>query len=158
MGDQIVNIHWIMEKTRTFQKNIYFCFTDSFKPFDCVDHNKLWKSLQVVGVPDTSPVSWETCMQVKKQQLEPDMEQWTGSKLGKLKVKPLSRVQLFATRQECWSGLPFPSPGNLPNPGIKPASPSLQADALLSEPPGKPQKGLKELKRTRENQKGLKRS
>ena len=57
MGDQIVNIHWIMEKTRTFQKNIYFCFTDSFKPFDCVDHNKLWKSLQVVGVPDTSPVS-----------------------------------------------------------------------------------------------------
>ena len=80
-------------------------------------------------------------MQHKKQKLEPDMEQWTGSKLGKLKVKPLSRVQLFATRQECWSGLPFPSPGNLPNPGIKPASPSLQADALLSEPPGKPQIG-----------------
>ena len=68
MGDQIFSIHWIMEKARTFQKNIYFCFTDYFKPFDGVDQNKLWKSLKEVGVPDTSPVSWETCMQVKKQQ------------------------------------------------------------------------------------------
>ena len=70
-----------------------------------------------------------------------------------MKVKSLSCVQLFATawtvayqappsigfsRQECWSGLPFPSPGDLPDPGIKPGSPALQADALLSEPPGKP--------------------
>ena len=68
-------------------------------------------------------------------------------------VKSLSRVQLLATqwtvahqvppsmgfsRQEYWSGLPFPSPGDLPDPGIKPRSPSLQADALTSEPPGKP--------------------
>ena len=67
-------------------------------------------------------------------------------------VKSLSHVRLFATpwtvayqappsmgfpRQECWSGLPFPSPGDLPNPGIKPGSPALQADALPSEPPGK---------------------
>ena len=51
-GDQIVNIHWIMEKPRKFQKNIYFCFTDYFKPFDCVDHNKLWEILKEVGVPD----------------------------------------------------------------------------------------------------------
>ena len=79
MGDPIVNIHWIMEKARTFQENIYFCFTDYFKPFDGVDHNKLWKNLKEVGVPDTSPVSWETCMQVKKQQLEQDTEQWAGS-------------------------------------------------------------------------------
>ena len=72
---------------------------------------------------------------------------------GKLRVKSLSRVQLFATpwtvaylappsmgfsRQEYWSGLPFPSPGDLPNPGIKPGSLALQADTLLSEPPGKP--------------------
>ena len=71
----------------------------------------------------------------------------------KVKVKSLSRVQLFATpwtvahqappsmgfsRQEYWSGLPFPSPGDLPDPGIKPRSPTLQADALTSEPPGKP--------------------
>ena len=69
-----------------------------------------------------------------------------------MKVKSLSHVQLFATpwtvahqtppsmgfsRQEYWSGLPFPSPGDLPNPGIEPSSPTLQADALPSEPPGK---------------------
>ena len=72
----------------------------------------------------------------------------------KVKVKSLSRVQLFLTpwtaacqaplsmgfsRQEYWSGEPFPSPGDLPDPGIKPRSPTLQADALTSEPPGKPQ-------------------
>ena len=70
----------------------------------------------------------------------------------KVKVKSLSPVQLFVTpwtvayqappsmgfsRQECWSGLPFPSPGDLPDPGIEPGSPTLQADALPSEPPGK---------------------
>ena len=69
-----------------------------------------------------------------------------------LLLHSLSRVQFFATpwtvdyqapssmgfsRQECWSGLPFPSPGDLPDPGIKPGSPTLQADALPSEPPGK---------------------
>ena len=73
------------------------------------------------------------------------------SRMGK--VKSLSLVQLFETpwtvahqappsmgfsRQEYWSGLPFPSPGDLPNPGIEPRSPALQADALISEPPGKP--------------------
>ena len=50
--DQIVNIHWIMEKAREFQKNIYFCFIDYVKAFDCVDHNKLWKILKDVGIPD----------------------------------------------------------------------------------------------------------
>ena len=49
----------------------------------CVDHNKLWNILKEVGVPDTLPVSWETCRQVQKQQLESDMAQLTGSKLGK---------------------------------------------------------------------------
>ena len=87
--------------------------------FDGVDHNKLWKILKVKV---------------------------------KVKVKSLSRVRLFATpwtiayqaspslgfsRQEYWSGLPFPSPGDLPNPEIEPGSPVLQADALPSEPPGK---------------------
>ena len=48
------------------------------------------------------------------------------------------------SRQECWGGLPFPSPGDLPNPGIEPGSPALQADALSSEPPGKPQVVLKD--------------
>ena len=50
--DQIANIHWIMEKAREFQTNIYFCFIDSAKAFDCVDHNKLWKILKEMGIPD----------------------------------------------------------------------------------------------------------
>ena len=49
---QIANIRWIMEKARKFQKNIYFCFTDYAKAFDCVNHNKLWKILKVMGIPD----------------------------------------------------------------------------------------------------------
>ena len=50
--DQIANTHWIMEKAREFQKNIYFCFIDYAKAFDCVDHNKLWKILKEMGIPD----------------------------------------------------------------------------------------------------------
>ena len=50
--DQIAHIHWIMEKAREFQKNIYFCFIDYAKAFDCMDHNKLWKILQEMGIPD----------------------------------------------------------------------------------------------------------
>ena len=50
--DQIANLHWIIEKAREFQKNIYFCFIDYAKDFDCVDHNKLWKILQETGIPD----------------------------------------------------------------------------------------------------------
>ena len=62
---------WLIEKAREFQKNIYFCFIDYAKAFDCVDHNKMWI---------TWPASWEIYMQVRKQQLELDMEQQTGSK------------------------------------------------------------------------------
>ena len=50
--DQIVNIRWIIKKARKFQKNIYFCFIDYAKAFDCVDHNKLWKILKEMGIPD----------------------------------------------------------------------------------------------------------
>ena len=50
--DQIVNIHWTTEKARKFQKNIFFCFTDYAKAFDCVDYNKLWKILKEMGIPD----------------------------------------------------------------------------------------------------------
>ena len=73
--DQIDNICWIIKKAREFQKNIYFCFIDYAKAFDCVDYNKLWKVLKEMGTPDHL-----TCMQVRKQQLELDMEQQTGSK------------------------------------------------------------------------------
>ena len=50
--DQMANIHWIIEKTGEFQKNIYFCFIDYTKAFDCVNHNKLWKILKEIGIPD----------------------------------------------------------------------------------------------------------
>ena len=85
--NQIANICWIMEKAREFQKNIYFFFIDYAKAFDCMDHNKLWKILQEMELPDTWPASWEICMQVKEQQLELDMEQQTGSKQGKEYIK-----------------------------------------------------------------------
>ena len=78
--DQVANIYWIIEKARKFQKNIYFCFIDYIKAFDCVDQNKLWKILQETEYQTTLPASWEICMQVKKQQLELDMEQQTSSK------------------------------------------------------------------------------
>ena len=101
---KIANICWIIKKAKESRKiSIYFCFIDYAKAFDCVDHkelcdhtifvdphnccvdhNKLWKILKD---GDTRPASWEICMQAKKQQLEPDMKQWTGSKLGKKDIK-----------------------------------------------------------------------
>ena len=77
--DQIANIRWIMEKAREFQKNIYFCFIDYAKVFVWITMNcgKFWKRLEY---QTTWPDYWETCMQVRKQQLELDMEQQTGSK------------------------------------------------------------------------------
>ena len=77
--DQIANICWIMEKAREFQKNIYVCFNDYAKAFDCVDQIN-WKILKEMGIQTTWPASWETYMQVRKEQLELDMEQQTGSK------------------------------------------------------------------------------
>ena len=74
--DQIANIRWMIVKAKKFQKNIYFSFIDYTKAFDCVDHNKLWKVLQEMGIPDHL-----TCLlKVRKQQLDLDMEQQTGSK------------------------------------------------------------------------------
>ena len=86
--DQIANIGWIIKKAREFQKNVYFCFNDYAKAFDCVHHNKLWEILKKRWeYKIILPASWEICMQVKKQQLELDMEQQTGSKSGKGYVK-----------------------------------------------------------------------
>ena len=78
--DQIAKIHWIMEKAREFQKNIYFCFIDYAKAFDCVDHKKLENSEKRWEYQTTWSASWEIYMQVRKQQLELDMEQQTDSK------------------------------------------------------------------------------
>ena len=77
--NQIASIQWIMGKAREFQKNNYFCFTDYAKDFDCVDHNKLWKILKELGVSDHLTCLLRNLMQIRKQQLELDMEQQTGS-------------------------------------------------------------------------------
>ena len=74
-------------KQKHSRKIIYFCFTEYTEASDCVDHNKLWKFLKRWEYQTTWPASWEICMQVKKQQLEPDMEEQTGSKLGKEYIK-----------------------------------------------------------------------
>ena len=65
--DQIANICWIMEKAREFQKNIYVCFIDYAKAFDCVDHNTLWKILKEMGIPDHLICLLKICMQVRNQ-------------------------------------------------------------------------------------------
>ena len=77
---EIANICWIIKKGREFQKNIYFCFIDYAKAFDCVDCKKLWKILKKWQYQTIWLAFWEICMQIRKQQLELDMEQQTGSK------------------------------------------------------------------------------
>ena len=100
--DQIANICWIIEKAREFQKKI--CFIDYAKAFDCVDHNKLWKILQVMGMPDHL-----TCLlrnlyvQVRKQQLEPAMKQETVSKLGKEYTKEVYCHSVYLTYMQSTS-------------------------------------------------------
>ena len=81
--DEIASICWITEKATEFQENTHFCFTDYAKGFDYVDHNKLWNSLKEMGISDHLTCLLKTCMQLKKQQVEPDMELQTGLKLGK---------------------------------------------------------------------------
>ena len=78
--DQIANIHWIIKKSKEFQKNIYFCFIDYAKAFDCVDHNKLWKILQEMGISDHLTCLLRNLYAGQEAQLKLDMEQWTGSK------------------------------------------------------------------------------
>ena len=98
--DQITSICWIIEKAREFQENIYFI--DYTEAFDCVDHNceKFFKRWEY---QTTWPASWETCMQVKKQQLELDMEQQTGSKLGKEYIKAVYCHHAYLTYMQSTS-------------------------------------------------------
>ena len=83
MRDQISNIHWFIEKTREFQENIYFYFIDYTKASDCVDHNKLWKILKEMEISNHLICLLRYLYAVKKQQLELNIEQQTGSKSGK---------------------------------------------------------------------------
>ena len=85
--DQSAYIHWVIKKGREFQENIYFCFTGYTKAFDCIDHSKLWRILQDMEIPDHLTCLLRNLYAVLKQQLEPDMEQLTGSKLDKEYVK-----------------------------------------------------------------------
>ena len=75
--DQVANIHWIIEKAREFQKNIYFYFIDYMKAFDCVNHNKLWKILQEMGISDHLACLLRNLYAGQKE-TEPEMEQQTG--------------------------------------------------------------------------------
>ena len=77
---QIANICWIIKKEREFQKNIYFCFNDYAKAFDCVDHNKLWKILKEMGISDHLTCLLRNLYAGQEAQLELDMEQQTSSK------------------------------------------------------------------------------
>ena len=108
--DQVAKICWIIEKAREFQKNIYFCFIDDTKAFYCVDHNKLWKILQEMGISPYLPPEKSVCrfcityrnLYVKKQQLEWDMVQ-TGSTLGKEYIKAVYCHPAFLTYMQSTS-------------------------------------------------------
>ena len=82
--DQIASICWIIEKAGEFQQNMYFCFKDYTKAFDCVDHNKRWKILQEIGIPDHLTCLLKICMQVKNtghgttNRLVPNQERGTS--------------------------------------------------------------------------------
>ena len=100
---QVASSPWIIEKAWEFQKSIYFCFIGYFKVLDCVDHNKLWEILKEIALPDHLTFSWETCMQVKKQQLERDMEQLTFSKLGKEYNNAIFSHSFYVIYMQCTS-------------------------------------------------------
>ena len=106
--DQIANICWVIEKAKEFQKNIYFCFIDYDRAFDYVDHNKLWKILKEMGIPDHL-----TCLlrnlYAGQEATDLDMEQWTGSKLGRsmtrLYIVTLLILLLCRVHHvKCWAG------------------------------------------------------
>ena len=100
--DQIANICWITEKAREFQKNPYFCFIDYAKASDCVDETNGGKFLKRWEYHTTLLASWENCMEVKKQQLELDMEQLTD-KLGKEYIKAIYCHPAYLTSMQSTS-------------------------------------------------------
>ena len=92
---QIANICWIIEKAREFQKNIYFCFIDYAKAFDCVDHNKLWKILKEMGISDHLTCLLRNLYAGQEATIRTDMEQQSGSKLGKEYIKAVFVILLI---------------------------------------------------------------
>ena len=107
--DQIANIQWIIEKAKEFQKNIYFCFIDYAKAFDCVDHNKLENSERNgTARPPDLPPDKSVCR--SRSKLELDMEQQTGSKLGKDYIKAVYCHLAYLTYMQSRS---FKIPGSM---------------------------------------------
>ena len=101
--DQIANICWIIEKAREFQKNIYFCFINYTKAFDCVDHHKLWKILQEMGIPDHLTCLPRNLYAGQGATVRMDMELQTSSKLGKEYVKAVYCYPAYLTHmQSTW--------------------------------------------------------
>ena len=112
--DQIANIHWIIEKARELQKNIYFASMTMLKPLTVWITTNRGKFLKRWKYQTTLLASWDIYMQIKKQQLEPDMEQWTGSKLGKGYIKAVyyhpayltymqsTSCEMLGWNQDCW--------------------------------------------------------
>ena len=90
--DQIASIRWIVEKAREFQKNIYFCFIDYAKAFDCVDHNQLWKILKEMGIPDNVTCLLRNLYASQEATVRTGHETTDGFQMGK--VKSLSHVRL----------------------------------------------------------------
>ena len=101
--DQIANIRWIIKRAREFQKNIYFCFIDFAKAFDSVNHTNFGKFLKRWEYQTTWPASWETYMQVRKQQLELDVEKQTASKSGKEYIKAVYCHPAYLTSMQSTS-------------------------------------------------------
>ena len=101
--DQIANILQTIKKAREFQKNIYFCFIDYAKAFDCVDHNKLWKILKEMGIPDNLICLLRNQQAGQEATLELDMEKQTGSKQEKEYIKAVYCHPAYLTYMKCTS-------------------------------------------------------
>ena len=99
---KFANIHWIIEKVREFQKNIYFCFIDYAKAFDRVDHKKLWKILKKMEIRDHLSCLLRN-LYTGQEVTEPDMKQQTGSKLGKEYVKAVYCHPAYLTSMQSTS-------------------------------------------------------
>ena len=95
-GDQFSNLRWNIKKSKRISENIYFCFIDYTKAFDCVDHNRLWKILEEKGI--SGHLSWLLSnLYAGQEGTEPDMEQQTGSKLGKEYIKAVHCHSTYLT-------------------------------------------------------------
>ena len=131
--DQTANIHWIIKKSKRIPENIYFCFIDYAKDFDCVDHTNSGKLIKRWEYQTTWPASWEICMQVKKQQLEPDMEQQTGSKSGKEYTKAVYCYPAYLTCMQSTSCQRLGWMKHKPESGL-PGEISITSDMQMTPP------------------------